>query len=132
MAIQHGRDGVIQISTVAVAHLKSWSYSETVEETDTTAMGDTAKSYKAGLRDGTLDIEAMWDAGDAGQEDILDGLAAGTEIVVSIYPSGLTTAGSDYYTGNITITKNEVNGDVDNMVMAKFSGRGFLTLGTVS
>ena len=132
MAIQHGRTGVIQIDSVAVAHIKSWSYSESVDEVDVTAMGDTAKSYQAGLRDGTLDIECMWDAADAGQEDILDGLEAGTGITVNIYPTGATTNGEPFYTGTITITSNEVSAGVDDMVTAKFSGRGFLTLGTVS
>lgn len=126
MAIQHGREGVVQISAVAVAHIKSWSYSETVDETDVTVMGDTAKSYQTGLRDGTLDIECLWDASDAGQADILDGLAAGTAITVAIYPTGVTTSGSPFYAGNITITSNEVTSGVDDMVMAKFSGRGFL------
>ena len=132
MAMQHGRDGVIEIVSVAVGHIKSWSYSETVDETEVTAMGDTAKAYQGGLRDGTVDIECFWDASDAGQEDILDGLAAGTTVVVNIYPSGVTTTGAEYYTGSILINSNEVTSGVDEMVNAKFSGRGFLALGTVS
>jgi len=132
MSMQHGREGLIHIATVAVGHLTSWSYSESVDEVDVTAMGDTAKAYQGGLRDGSLDIECFWDAADAGQEDILDGLAAGTEITVNIYPSGVTTSGESYYTGSITITSNEVSSGVGDMVTAKFSGRGFLTLGTVS
>lgn len=132
MSIQHGRNGKIQISSVDVGYVKSWSYSESVDEVDVTAMGDTAKSFQAGLRDGTFECECFWDQADAGQEDIRDGLAAGTAITVNIYPTGVTTTGAPRYTGSITIKSSEVTSDVNDMVNAKFSGRGFLSLGVVS
>jgi hypothetical protein len=132
MAMQHGRAGVVHISSVAVAHVTAWSYSEAVEEVDVTAMGDSAKSYQGGLRDGTVNIECFWDAADAGQEDITDGLAAGTAITVNLYTDGTTDAGSPYYTGSITITSQEISSGVDSMITAKFTGRGFLAYGTVS
>jgi len=132
MAIQHGRYGTIEIVAVAVGHVKSWSYSETVDETEVTAMGDTAKAYLGGLRDGTVEIECLFDQADAGQEDILDGLAAGTTIVVNIYTEGTKVTGDVFYTGSILINSNEVSSSVDGMIVAKFGGRGFLTLGLVT
>lgn len=133
MAMQHGREGLVHIVAVAVGHVTAWSYSETAEESETTAMGDTAKSYQAGLRDGTVSIECYWDASDAGQEDILDALAAGTGVVVNLYPEGGTPANPDpYYTGTVTILTNEVSSSVDSMITAKFTGRGFMALGTVT
>ena len=131
MAALHGRAGVIEIVAVGVGELKSWSYKENTGDVDVTAMAASGKAYVAGLPDGTFECECNWDPADAGQEDILDGLAAGTAIVVNIYPSGATGTGSDYYTGNITITSNEVTTDVDSAITTKFAGRGFLVLGTV-
>ncbi|RLC36257.1 hypothetical protein DRH27_05495 [Candidatus Falkowbacteria bacterium] len=132
MAALHGRAGVVQIEAVAVGEIKSWSYKENTSDIDVTAMGATGKAFLGGLPDGTFDIECNWDPADAGQEDILDGLSAGTSITVNLYPSGTTTAGADYYTGSITITTSEVSGGVDDAVNSKFSGRGFLVLGTVA
>ena len=132
MAMQHGREGLVHIAAVAVGHGTAWSYSEVAEEVEVTAMGDTAKSYQAGLRDGTVTIECYWDQADAGQEDILDGLAAGTGITVNLYTEGTTSTGDVYYTGSVTITQQEVTSNVDSMITVKFTGRGFLTLGTVT
>ena len=113
--------------------MTAWSYSETLEEVEITEMGDTAKSYQAGLRDGTVTIECYWDASDGGQEDILDGLAAGTAITVNLYPQGGTpTSGDPQLSGSVTITGNEISSGVDSMITVKFTGRGFLEQGTVT
>ena len=120
------------IAAVPVGEVKSWSYKETASDIDVTAMGATGKAYLGGLPDGTLDIECTWDPADAGQEDIQDGLAAGTGVVVNLYPDGdSTTIGNDFWTGTITITSFETSGGVDAAVDAKFSGRGFLALDQV-
>ena len=133
MAVQHGRSGLVHISAVEVGHVTAWSYSETLEEVEITEMGDTAKSYQAGLRDGTVTIECYWDASDGGQEDILDGLAAGTAITVNLYPQGGTpTSGDPKLSGSVTITGNEISSGVDSMITVKFTGRGFLEQGTVT
>jgi hypothetical protein len=132
MAMQHGREGLVHIASVAVGHVTAWSYSESVDETETTAMGDTAKSYQGGLRDGTVTIECYWDKADGGQEDILDGLAAGTAVTVNLYTEGTTTTGSVYYTGSVVVTQQEVASSVDSMITVKFTGRGFLTLGVTT
>jgi len=132
MAATHGRSGVIQISAVGVGQLTSWSISETVDEVDATPMAASAKVYLAGLSDGTVSVDCFWDASDAGQEDIRDALAAGSSITVNIYPSGSTSAGAYRYTGTVTITQCEVTGDVGGAITTKFTGRGTMTLGTVS
>ena len=132
MAALHGRSGVIQIVAVGVGELTEWSIKENTTEADVTAMGATTKEYVAGLRDATVDIKCNWDPADAGQEDVRDGLAAGTGIVVNIYPSGGTTTGDDYYTGTITITSSEVSAGVDGAITCSFAGRGGMTLGVVT
>jgi len=132
MAALHGRAGAVHIVAVPVGEIISWSYKENTSDIDVTAMGATGKAYLGGLPDGTFDCEANWDPDDAGQEDILDALSAGTGVVVNVYPDGTFVATSDVLTGTITITSYEVTGGVDSAVNAKFSGRGFLVQGTVS
>lgn len=131
MSATHGKAGEVEIVAVAVGQVSSWTYGSTADEVDVTAMGDTAKSYLGGLLDGTFDIECFWDGGDAGQEDILDGLAAGTSIAVNLYPGGNTVA-LYKYSGDIVITSQEVSSAVDDAVKAKFSGRGQLVLSVIS
>jgi hypothetical protein len=132
MAVQHGRSGLIHIATVAAGHVTSWSYSETAEEVEITEMGDTAKSYQAGLRDGTFNFEGYWDPADAGLEDFDDAFAAGTAVTVTVYPTGVTTAGAPTISGSLTVNNKEINSGVDQMITVKFSGRGFMAEGVVS
>lgn len=132
MAALHGRSGVVQIVSVGVGELTEWSIKSSTPEVDVTAMGASTKTYVAGLQDATVDLKCNWDPSDAGQEDIRDGLAAGTGITVNIYPSGSTTTGADYYTGTITITSSEVSATVDGAITCSFSGRGGMTLGQVA
>ena len=132
MAALHGRSGVIQIDTVGVGELTEWSISTTTPEVNVTAMGASTAAYVAGLEDASVSISCNWDPSDAGQEDIRDGLAAGTAITVNIYPSGSTTSGADYYTGSVTITTSEVSATVDGAITCSFGGRGGMTLGTVT
>lgn len=133
MSIVKGQGGVIHIGAVAVGHVMSWELENTVEPVDTTAMGDTAKSYIGGLTDGTFSCTVQWDASDVGQEDIDDGITAGTAVVVNLYPSGSTSAGADYYTGSVLITSNKVSGSQgDGLVERSVSGNGAMVLGTVA
>ena len=135
MAVVKGQGGKIQIDTVDAGHLTNWTITSTVDPVETTEMTDTAKSYTGGLEDGTISCTCWWDASDAGQEDILDGLAAGSTITVNIFPSGSTSSGADYYTGDILILSSGVKGDMGaGLVTAEFSGNcvgGPMTLGTV-
>ena len=132
MAIQHGRTGLVHIgSSVAVAHITAWSYSEVVGETETTAMGDTSKSFVGGLKDGTLSVDCHWDEADSGQDAVIAALAAGTAVTVSIYPTGITTAGAVRLTGDIVINNYDVTSGVDAIVTCKFGGRGAMLQGVV-
>jgi len=132
MAVQHGRSGLVHIASVAAGHITAWSYNETAEEVEITEMGDTAKSYQAGLRDGTFTLEAYWDSADAGLEDFDDAFAAGTGVVVTVYPNGLTTAGAPTITGTLTINNKEISSGVDQMITLKFTSRGFMAEGVVT
>ena len=123
---------MIHIAAVAAGHVTSWSYNETAEEVEITEMGDTAKSYQAGLRDGTFSFEGYWDASDAGLEDFDDAFAAGTAVAVTIYPTGATTGGVPTISGNITVNSKEISSGVDQMITVKFSGRGFMAEGTAT
>ena len=84
----HGRSGAVTVGATpsAVASVTGFSYEESAEETETTAMGDTAKSYLGGLRDGSGSIDCNWLSSDAGHTALLAGLAAGEEIALNLYP----------------------------------------------
>jgi len=131
-AALHGRSGTIDIATVSVGEITAWTIDETVDAVETTAMGQSSKTYAGGLKDASGSISCWWDPDDAGQEDILDGLAAGTGITVNLYPSGVETQGAYYYTGSVIVNGNSVASGVDSVITASFTFRGALTLGTVA
>lgn len=96
MAI-HGRSGAVKLSGVTVAQVTSFSYDEKADSLETTAMGDSNKSYATGLVDGSGSLECRFVNTDysanTGQGIGLNALRAGTVISVSLIPASATTTG---------------------------------------
>ncbi|MBM4117832.1 hypothetical protein FJ251_08825 [bacterium] len=129
MAKYHGKEGVIRIGAQAVGEVTGWDYEESVELADATAAGATAKSYMAGIPDGSGTMtfrHSPAPTADAGQA-LLD---AGASVALELYPAG-NVATRVKYTGT-AIVKN-VKRSADTSKVGEFSAQfqGVLTEGTV-
>lgn len=120
MAISKGSAGVIKIAanggtTANVGEVRSYSIDEVADTLETTAMGDSVKTYLASLTDSTLTVDALWDSADA-QQLIFD---VGADIDWEIHPEG-TAAGKSYSGGGL-VTAKTVSASYDGLVEASFS-----------
>jgi len=157
MSVYTGQFGVLKVAdqtdTTAVlqsvAELRSFSIETTTETIENTTMGDSSRSYFAGLKSfsGTADI--FYDAA-----QLKGNVASGTEIPAFLgginqgklgddtsitrvdtvafegYPNGATGTGNPKISGNIIITGYSISSSLDGMVEASisFTGSGDVTL----
>ena len=92
MATKTGASGVVKIaasggSVAVVGEVRSFTFDGSADTIEDSVMGDTARSYKEGLKTNTVTIECYWDEADA-QQLILDERAA---VDFEIYPTGTGT-----------------------------------------
>lgn len=134
MATTRGCSGKVKVATTAtgtpglIGELRDWSFEETSEQIDASAMGDCTKKFVAGAKATTGSITCWWDGGDTGQ----DALVVGNTVYLDIYPEG--DSSSDVYyagpTGGAVITSvAREGGGVDGIVGSTF---GFTINGTFS
>jgi predicted secreted protein len=129
MATHTGSEGLIKVGTDTVGELRSFSLETTGDTIETSNMGTTARTYKAGLTAWSGTASLFWDETDAGQT----ALALGTEIVIKVYPEG-ATAGDKYYTGSAIVTAKSVSASFDGLVESSisFQGTGALSFSTAT
>jgi len=127
MATHTGSEGTIKVSTTTVGELRSYSLEQTADTIEDTSLGDTTRTYKAGLKGWSGSASLFFDETDAGQ--LL--LVLGTSIALKVYPEG-ASSGDKYYYGDAIITGSNVSASFDGMVEAEvtFTGTGAITLGT--
>jgi predicted secreted protein len=129
MATHTGSEGLIKVGTDTVGELRSFSLETTADTIESSNMGTTARTYKAGLTAWSGTASLFWDELDAGQL----ALALGTEIVIKVYPEG-ATAGDKYYTGSAIVTAKSVSASFDGLVESSisFQGTGALSFSTAT
>jgi predicted secreted protein len=127
--VHTGSEGTIKVGTDTVGELRSYSLETTSDTIESTNMGTTARTYKAGLTAWSGTASLFWDELDAGQT----ALAVGTEITIKVYPEG-ASAGDKYYTGTAIVTAKSVSASFDGLVESEisFQGTGALSLSTAS
>ena len=127
MATHTGSEGLIKVSTTTIGELRSYTLEQTSDTIEDTSMGDTTRTYKAGLKGFSGSASLFFDEADAGQ--IL--IVVGTEIAIKFFPEGATT-GDKYYEGNAIVTAYNISASFDGLVEAEltFTGTGTLTLST--
>jgi len=127
MATHTGSEGLIRIGTTTVGELRSYTLDQTADTIEDTSLGDTTRTYKAGLKGFTGSASLFFDEADAGQLLIV----VGTEISIKVYPEG-NTAGDKFYEGSAIVTAYNISASFDGMVEAEmtFTGNGELTVGT--
>ena len=129
MATHTGSEGTIKIGSDTLGEIRSYTLESTGEVIEDTSMGDSARSYKAGLTTFTGSLEVFFDETDLAQGN----LDAGSSVTLEVYPEGATTAGNTYYTGTAIVTGRTVTASFDGMVEMSISvqGSGGLTETTV-
>ena len=121
MATTTGSSGVVKVATsggsvAVVGEVRSYTFDGGADPIEDSVMGDSARSYKAGLKTNTLTIECYWDEADAPQ-GILDERAS---VDFELYPTG-TGTGETYFSGSGIVTSRSVTASFDGMVEASFS-----------
>jgi hypothetical protein len=128
MANHLSTDSTVKIGSALVGELKSFTVTQTAGTIEDTVLGDTAKTFKAGLTSWSGSADANWDETDAGQTAI----SVGSEVVFSAYFEGVAS-GDTYQTGSAIVSEVTTSTTVDGLVEASFSftGTGALTTTTV-
>jgi predicted secreted protein len=129
MATHTGQEGLIRIGTTTIGELRSYTLDQTADTIEDTSLGDTTRTYKAGLKAFAGSASLFFDEADAGQ--IL--IVVGTEIAIKFYPEGNTT-GDKFYEGTAIVTGYNISASFDGLVEAEmtFTGTGALSLSTAS
>lgn len=133
MATHTGSEGTVKLGTVgsdtAIGEIRSYTITETGDTIEDTAMGDTSRSYKVGLKTFSGTVECFFDPDDAKQDEMV----AGAELTLTVYPEGSASA-DQYMSGSVIITSADVTASADGMVEASFGfqGTGAITRGTVA
>jgi predicted secreted protein len=129
MATHTGSEGLIKVGTDTVGELRSFSLETTADTIESSNMGTTARTYKAGLTAWSGTASLFWDELDTGQL----ALVLGTEITIKVYPEGATT-GDKYYTGSAIVTAKSVSASFDGLVESSisFQGTGALSFSTAT
>ena len=130
MATETSANGVIKVGSNAVAEVTGYSINYTSDTVEDTAIGDSARTYKATLKSYTASVDVMYDQTDTTGQLALD---VGTEISYSLYPSG-ETSGDVYYSGTGIITGRTITGSLGELITASFEiqGSGDLTESSVA
>jgi|14_taG_2_1085336.scaffolds.fasta_scaffold00158_10 hypothetical protein len=129
MATFKGNEGVVLIGTDAMAEVISFSVDETADTIEDTAMGDTAKTYKASFTDFSGSVETYFDDTDTAHNNC----TAGSSITLNLQMEG-NTSGDHKLTGSAIVTSRSVGVSSDGIVTATYSfqGTGGLTETTVT
>jgi len=121
MATTTGSSGVVKLqvagtSVAVVGEVRSYTLDGGADPIEDSVMGDTARTYKAGLEATTVSIECYWDSSDA-QQLVIDNRAT---LDFEIYPTG-TGTGEKYYSGTGIVTSKSITASFDGMVEASFA-----------
>lgn len=119
MSSTAGSSGVFKIhqtdgSEAAVTYLRSYSFDSTADTIENSVMGNTTRTYLAGLANSTVSVECYWHATDQAQID------ERATVYWELYPTG-TGTGEKYFHGSGVVTGKTISAAFDGMVEASFS-----------
>ena len=122
MTTTAGSSGVVKVavdggSVAQVSEVRSFSFDGTSDVIEDSVMGDSSRTYKAGLKTTTMTLETYWDETDTTGQLVLD---EGANIDFEVYPTGMGT-GEKYYTGGGLVTGRTISAAFDGMVEASYS-----------
>tara|TARA_R100000329_G_C7455688_1_gene160469 strand:+ start:48 stop:440 length:393 start_codon:yes stop_codon:yes gene_type:complete len=130
MATFTGKAGVVQTGSNALAEVRSYSITQTGDTTESTSMGDSAKTFEATLTEFSGSVDLFFDDTDSsGQVS----LTIGSSFTLNLAPEG-TGSGSYKLSGSAIVTDITRSASHDGLVemTIAFQGTGALTIGTYS
>jgi len=129
MATHTGSEGTIKIGSTVIGELRSYTLEQTGDTIEDTSMGDSVRSYKAGLKSSSGSASVFFDEADAGQ--LL--CTVGSSITLNVFPEG-NQSGDKFYAVDAIVTGYNVSASFDGMVEAEitFQGNSAVTIGTAN
>lgn len=130
MAVHHGKNGKVKLSTNVVAEVTGFSVNETVGVSDTTSMGDTAQTHLSGIPGWTASIDGNYDPADTNGQNAL---TIGASVTVGLYTDG-DGSGKQYLTGTASVTSIGRQASMNEKITFSvgLTGNGALTSSTVA
>lgn len=119
MTTYKGNQGVVKISTTAIAELTNWSVTVTQGTVEDTALGDTARTYQAdGMQAWTAQVAGHYYDGDTnGQAALIEGAS----LALEFDPRG-TSTGTPKLSGTGLVTSIQI-GDVAQGAIIPFTAQ---------
>jgi len=123
------KDGIVKNGNDVLDGVRQVEITETVAETDTSAMGDGWMSHTTGLRGWEGSISMLLDHDAAANQT----LRAGDTITFEMYSEG-DASGMTFYSGAATVLEHKVGGGHDTEGTREYSikGQGPLSIATVA
>lgn len=130
MATFTGSAGVILVGSNQVAEVRNYSIEESADTIEDSAMGDTSRTFKVGLKSFSGSADVFFDDTDSTGQGAL---TVGSSVTISFQMEGNTT-GDHKLSGTALVTSRSISASFDGMVEASisFTGTGALTEGTVA
>ena len=128
MAVFTGKAGVVQTGSNALAEVRSYSITQTGDTTESTSMGDSAKTFEATLTEFSGSVDVFFDDTDSsGQVS----LTIGSSFTLNLAPEG-TGSGAYKLSGSAIVTDITRTAAHDGLVEMSiaFQGTGALSIGT--
>tara|TARA_R100000231_G_scaffold39561_1_gene34341 strand:+ start:49 stop:435 length:387 start_codon:yes stop_codon:yes gene_type:complete len=119
MATHAGSEGLVKVGGNTLAEVRSFTLDISGEVIEDTSMGDSFRSYKAGLGTYTASVECFFDETDTAQ----NALDVGSSLTLELYPEG-ASSGDTYFSGTVIVTGKSVNSSFDGMVEVAFTAQG--------
>ena len=133
MAFVHGKGTVITIDGKAMTgYANKVTFSREAEMHDTSTFGVNAKTYQAGLTDGTASMEGIYDnTAVNGPRAVLEPLVGGAAVTMVYRPEG-TASGRPTASVSVLVKSYEQENAVDDMISwsADLQFTGAITDGT--
>lgn len=86
---RHGKNTVVLIDQYDLSgYYKESTTSRSVETSDTTAFGNSAKTYISGLKDGTMNLSGMFDGSTGAVDEIMAAALGGADNTVTVQLEG--------------------------------------------
>ena len=129
MTVHKGSEGTVSVGSNTVAEITGFSFDETADTIETTALSNSARSYVADYVTFSGTVDCMWDETDTSGQGAM---SVGSTVTLNLYPEG-SASSSTYYTGSACITSISRANAMGSVVTASFSfqGTNALTSATV-
>lgn len=128
MATVTGNNGIVKVGTNTVAEVTAFTITENADRIEDTALGDSNRTYKAGLNEVSGTIECWYDSSDTNGQGAM---TIGSSVSLVLWPEGSGTGNPDW-TVTATILSIETSVQFNEIVTASFTwgASGALTKGT--